>query len=69
MANPKVINVFIGYDPREDAAAQVCKYSLQKHASVPVKVHFLRLQQLEDEGILWRPREKNASTPSQNGCF
>ena len=48
----KVIHVFIGYDPREDAAAQVCKYSLQKHASVPVRVHFLRLQQLEDEGLL-----------------
>jgi len=62
MANPKVIHVFIGYDPREDAAAQVCKYSLQKHATVPVKVHMLHLKKLEDDGILWRPREKNAST-------
>ena len=58
----KVIHVFIGYDPREDAAAQVCKYSLQKHATVPVKVTMLHLKKLEDDGILWRPREKNAST-------
>ena len=49
----KVIHVFIGYDPREDAAAQVCKYSLQKHATVPVKVTMLHLKKLEDDGILW----------------
>ena len=62
MGIQQVIDVFIGYDSREDIAAQVCKYSLQKHASIPVRVHMLRLQHLEDQGILWREREKNAST-------
>jgi len=57
-----VINVFIGWDSREPIAADVCAYSILKHASVPVKIHYLKLDELEREGILTRKRDPNAST-------
>ena len=57
-----VINVFIGWDSREAIAADVCAYSILKHASVPVKIHYLKLDELERDGILTRKREHNAST-------
>lgn len=36
------LDVFIGYDPRDDRAARVCEASLQQRASQPVRVHFLK---------------------------
>ena len=57
-----VINVFIGWDSREPIAADVCAYSILKHASVPVKIHYLKLDELEQQGILTRKREHDAST-------
>ena len=57
-----VINVFIGWDSREPIAADVCAYSILKHASVPVNIHYLKLDDLEREGILTRKREHDAST-------
>jgi len=57
-----VINVFIGWDSREPIAADVCAYSILKHASVPVNIHYLKLDDLEREGILTRKRDPNAST-------
>ena len=57
-----VINVFIGWDAREPIAADVCAYSILKHASVPVRIHYLKILDLEEQGILTRPRETTAST-------
>lgn len=57
-----VINVFIGWDSRESIAADVCAYSILKHASVPVRIHYLKLDELEHEKIITRKREHNAST-------
>lgn len=57
-----VINVFIGWDSREPIAADVCAYSILKHASVPVNIHYLKLDDLEQQGILTRKREHDAST-------
>ena len=57
-----VINVFIGWDSREPIAADVCAYSILKHASVPVKIHYLKLDELERDKIITRKREHTAST-------
>ena len=57
-----VINVFIGWDSREPIAADVCAYSISKHASCPVKIHYLKLKELEAQGIITRERDKNSST-------
>ena len=37
MADPH--RIFIGYDPSQDIAYEVLKYSLHKHASEPIEVH------------------------------
>jgi len=49
-----MINVFIGYDPRETVAYSVLAYSIQARASQPVSVTPLMLSQLK--GVLIRER-------------
>jgi lipopolysaccharide biosynthesis glycosyltransferase len=39
--------IFIGYDSREDIAYRVLKYSLERHASEPLDIRPLVLQELE----------------------
>jgi hypothetical protein len=55
-----MINVFIGYDPREAVAFSVLSYSIQARASVPVSVVPLMLSQLKSE--LTRERHPLQST-------
>jgi lipopolysaccharide biosynthesis glycosyltransferase len=49
-----MINVFIGYDPREAIAFSVLSYSIQARASQPVAITPLMLPQLQ--GVLTRER-------------
>ncbi len=53
-----VANVYIGWDPREDAAYQVAYESILRSASIPVRITPLRLGQLEQQGIVRRPRSR-----------
>jgi len=55
-----MINVFIGYDPREAVAFSVLAYSIQARASAPVSVAPLMLSQLK--GVLTRERHPLQST-------
>jgi hypothetical protein len=55
-----MINVFIGYDPREAVAFSVLSYSIHARASEPVSIAPLMLSQLE--GILTRERHPLQST-------
>jgi hypothetical protein len=55
-----MINVFIGYDPREAVAFSVLAYSIQSRASRPVSIAPLMLAQLKD--ILTRERHPLQST-------
>ena len=34
-----MINIYIGYDPKEQEAYDVCEYSIRQRASVPVEIH------------------------------
>jgi hypothetical protein len=49
-----VIPVFIGFDPRETVAFHVLSHSIQRHASEPVSIAPLVLDQLQ--GVLTRER-------------
>lgn len=51
----EAFNVFIGYDPGEHTAAEVCKYSLMRRATVPLNVSYLNLQALRRAGLYARP--------------
>jgi lipopolysaccharide biosynthesis glycosyltransferase len=41
-----MLRVFIGYDPRQPIAFNVCAHSVMRHASVPVSITALHLKQL-----------------------
>jgi len=55
-----MINVFIGYDPREAVSYSVLAYSIQSRASQPVSIAPLMLSQLQ--GVLTRERHPLQST-------
>ncbi|RWR81091.1 protein CDI-like protein [Cinnamomum micranthum f. kanehirae] len=54
--------IFIGYDPREDLAYEVCKYSILKRSSIPVEVHPIKQPDLREKGLYWRERGSTEST-------
>ena len=56
------INFFIGYDPKEDIAYRICKYSLLKRASTTVKVFSLKLDELIAKKLYTRTVDPLAST-------
>lgn len=55
------MKVFVGYDPREDIAYQVCKHSIQRRQPA-AKVTPLVQKDLRDAGWYTRPVDKLAST-------
>ncbi len=52
--------VFIGYDPREEVAVNVLTASFQAHATIPVQIGQVRLDQLR--GVYTRERDPKQST-------
>ncbi|XP_009380374.2 protein CDI [Musa acuminata AAA Group] len=62
VAGEEPFRVFIGYDPREDVAYQVCRRSLLRRSSVPLSVHPIRQADLRAAGLYWRPRGPTEST-------
>ena len=55
------MKIFVGYDPREDIAYQVCKYSILARQS-NAEVRPLVQKELRDAGWYTRPVDKLAST-------
>lgn len=54
--------IFIGWDPREDIAYQVCKDSLEKTSDSELSIIPLKQQELRDKGIYSRDIDQLAST-------
>lgn len=54
--------IFIGYDPREDAAFEVCRHSLLKHSSIPLEISPIKQPDLRAAGLYWRNRGPTEST-------
>ncbi len=57
-----VMRVFVGWDSREPIAYDVCKYSIERHASAPVDVRPIKLQELVEHGLYKRSIDPLAST-------
>lgn len=55
------LNIFIGYDPAEDEAYNVAKYSFEKNAGVSVNVRPIKLSELSKQEY-FRQRESSQST-------
>ena len=60
--SPIPFMIFIGYDPKEDIAYEVCKYSILKRSSIPVEIHPIKQSELRQKGLYWRERGKLEST-------
>ncbi|KAF6166642.1 hypothetical protein GIB67_005504 [Kingdonia uniflora] len=60
--NTKVFKIFVGYDPLEDLAYEVCRYSIMKRASIPVEVIPIVQSDLRKKGLYWRERGATEST-------
>jgi lipopolysaccharide biosynthesis glycosyltransferase len=50
-----ILDVFIGYDAREDAAAEVCRASMTRRTSKPLHVQYLKEPALRHNGWYDRP--------------
>ena len=55
-----MLNVYIGYDPRESVAFYTLAHSILRQASIPVSIAPLMQKQLK--GIYTRPRGPTEST-------
>lgn len=56
------LKIFVGYDPREDLAYEVCRHSILKHATFPVEVIPIKQGDLRKAGLYWRTRDPTEST-------
>ena len=56
-----MLNIFVGYDTREDIAYQVCEYQILK-TTPNSKVSPLMLNNLRDKKLYWRGEDKLGST-------
>ena len=56
------LNIYIGYDSREDVAYEVAKLSIEEHATIPVNIIPLKQKKLRSEGIYTRQEDALAST-------
>ncbi len=56
------LNVFVGWDSREDIAYRVCRHSILRRASIPVAVTPILQDALRAEGLYSRPADPLAST-------
>jgi len=58
----KPLRIFVGWDSREDIAYQVCRRSLEQHASIPLQVIPIRQDELRSRGIYQRGVDPLSST-------
>ena len=56
------LRIFVGWDSREPEAYEVARFSLARHATVPIEVTPIKLQDLVARGIYHRPGDPLAST-------
>ena len=55
------MDIYIGYDSREDLAYQVCNYSIKSN-STSAKINSLKLNELKERGLYTRDEDKLGST-------
>lgn len=64
------LNVFIGYDERQDLAYRVCKQSLEDTASKPLSIYPLKHRELREIELFkraWEINGKGLTTDKQDG--
>jgi len=56
------MKVFIGYDPREEVAYQVCRESLARQSSIWLDIQPIKQSEMREKGIYWREKDALSST-------
>ncbi|NQU70767.1 MAG: glycosyltransferase [Rhodospirillales bacterium] len=54
--------IYVGWDPSEASAYDVCRHSIKARASVPVEIHPLKLDELRVRGLYSRTGDPLAAT-------
>jgi len=54
--------IYIGYDPREKIASDVCKYSIKNRTHIKVSIKYLNKKNLKKRKIFNRKDDKLSST-------
>ena len=57
-----MLKIYIGCDPKEEIAYEVCKFSILQHASGDVEICPLKQPELRMLGLYTRPQDVSAST-------
>lgn len=55
-------SIYIGWDPNEQEAFQVCRSSIERHLSAHIPIHALVLGELRQRGLYLRPHEQRGIT-------
>ena len=58
----QALRIYIGWDSREDIAFQVARQSLLRHASIPVEIIPIKVDELINSGLYTREIDPLAST-------
>jgi hypothetical protein len=62
MSRSSLNRVFLGFDPREYEAYDICRHSLMRHTKTGLYVYPLRLRALTASGLMYRERDPLQST-------
>ena len=54
--------VYIGWDRREPEAYEVARHSIMRHASIPLEVHPIKVDDLRAQALYWRKVDPLAAT-------
>jgi len=57
-----MFRVFIGWDPRDQEAAELCRYTLLKNSTLPLTVQFLKLEDCVNGQLYKRKEDAEASS-------
>jgi len=56
------MKVFIGYDPREEVAYQVCRESLARQSSTLLNIQPIKQLEMREKNLYWREKDALSST-------
>jgi lipopolysaccharide biosynthesis glycosyltransferase len=56
------MKVFIGYDPREETAYQVCRESLARQSSTLLNIQPIKQSEMREKNLYWREKDALSST-------
>ncbi|MGA0128446.1 MAG: glycosyltransferase [Burkholderiales bacterium] len=56
------MKIFIGWDPREDIAYQVCKESLIKNSDIDMEIQPIKMSEMREKNLYWREADPLSST-------